>query len=310
MRHAPKLVQLFALSLLIGFVGCGGSDKGASSGTDGGAGAGGGGGATQDGAAGIDSGSLADGDLGRSDGALAGMFMPMAGAGGGGGTGGHGGAGGVGGVGGHGGTGGVGGVGGFGGAGGLGGAGGTGGLGGMGGIGGLGGEGGRGGAGGGAAATDGGSPPADGGSTDAGGAPSGPLCGAFTINVPAATVTNVGGGKTLDPTGFSGGVISSGTYVLTAVAHFGGQPYAGATQEIWGIDAAAKTLADSFVAGASSTYVGFSFTNTSASKLAGTPACSGTTATSWYYTVTGAGPGATLSTSVVGSSDVKIYTKQ
>jgi hypothetical protein len=135
------------------------------------------------------------------------------------------------------------------------------------------------------------------------------LCTAFPINAPAATITIVNSGKMIDTAAFSGGTLASGTYWLTSVSHFGAT-YTGVTQEILIVDASAKTVEDEFVSGGVSTYRGFSYTTPSATVLAGTPVCGGTTALSAFYTVTGVGPGATLSVNATASSDVKIFTRQ
>jgi hypothetical protein len=147
----------------------------------------------------------------------------------------------------------------------------------------------------------------DGGAADT--VATGALCAAFPINAPAATITIVNSGKMIDTAAFSGGTLASGTYWLTSVSHFGAT-YTGVTQEILIVDASAKTVEDEFVSGGVSTYRGFSYTTPSAAVLAGTPVCGGTTALSASYTVTGVGPGATVSVNETASSDVKIFTKQ
>jgi hypothetical protein len=148
--------------------------------------------------------------------------------------------------------------------------------------------------------------------TDGGGADTvatNALCTAFPINAPAATVTIVNSGKVIDTAAFSGGTLASGTYWLTSVSHFGAT-YTGVTQEILIVDASAKTVEDEFISGGVATYRGFSYTTPSATTLAGTPVCGGTTALSAFYTVTGVGPGATVSLNATASSDVKIFTRQ
>ena len=136
------------------------------------------------------------------------------------------------------------------------------------------------------------------------------LCAAFAISTPAATITLVNSGKMIDTDAFSGGTLASGTYWLTSVSHFGATTYTGVTQEVLIVDASAKTVEDEFVSGGISTYRGFSYATPSVAVLAGTPVCGGTTALSAFYTVTGVGPGATLSLNATASSDVKIFTKQ
>jgi hypothetical protein len=135
------------------------------------------------------------------------------------------------------------------------------------------------------------------------------LCGAFAIHAPVVTATIVDNGKAPDAAGFLGGTLASGTYFLTSVTHFGAT-YAGATQEVLVVDATAHTLGDASVVGATTTYVGYSTTFPSATVLAGAPSCGGATATSWNYWVVGTGAGSTLSLNAVGSSDIKVFTKQ
>ena len=151
----------------------------------------------------------------------------------------------------------------------------------------------------------------DAGESDATGeaaVPMGP-CAAIAINAPAATVTNLSNGKTIDIAAFTGGTLESGTYWLTSVAHFGGT-YMGTTQEILIVDATAKTFEDAFIGASGPAYQAFSYTTPTATTLTGTPIC-GTTATQGAtYSFTGSGPGATFSETATGSSDVKVFTKQ
>jgi hypothetical protein len=152
-----------------------------------------------------------------------------------------------------------------------------------------------------------------GGAADAageGGAVTSGPCAAIPINAPAAAVTNVDTGKAIDLAGFTGGALESGTYWLTSVAHFGAA-YVGTTQEIFVIDATAKTVEDAYIPTAGGpVYRAFTYAGVTATTLTGTPIC-GTTATlSAYYTFAGSGRGATFSVSPFGTSDVKVYTKQ
>ena len=158
-----------------------------------------------------------------------------------------------------------------------------------------------------------GSPDAgEGGSPDAAGeaaVPTGP-CAAITIGAPAAVVSNVNNGKTIDVAAFTGGTLESGTYWLTSVSHFGGTSYAGTTQEILIVDATAKTVEDAYVAASGPVYRAFSYTGPTATTLAGTPICGTTSTLSATYTFTGTGPGATFSANASGTSDVKVFTKR
>jgi hypothetical protein len=139
--------------------------------------------------------------------------------------------------------------------------------------------------------------------------PTAGLCAALPIDALAATVMNVNTGKAIDAAGFTGGSIGSGTYWLTSVTHFGGT-YAGPTQELWVVDATAKTLEDAYVATRGPAYAGFSISNGSPSILAVAPSCGGAAASRFNYIAAGSGPGATLSVNPEGSSDVKIFTRQ
>ena len=123
----------------------------------------------------------------------------------------------------------------------------------------------------------------------------------------AANIIN--NGKAPDAAGFLGGTLASGTYFLTSVTHFGAT-YAGATQEVLVVDATAHTLGDASVVGATTMYVGYATTFPSTTVLAGAPSCGGATATSWNYWIVGTGVGSTLSLNAVGSSDIKVFTKQ
>jgi hypothetical protein len=134
------------------------------------------------------------------------------------------------------------------------------------------------------------------------------LCSAYTIHAPVVAATIINNGKAPDVAGFLGGALASGTYFLTTVVHFGAT-YAGPTQEVLVVDATAHTLGDASVVGATTTYVGYA-TSLSAAVLSGAPSCGGATATMWNYLVTGTGAGSTLSLNAVGSSDVKVFTKQ
>jgi hypothetical protein len=161
-----------------------------------------------------------------------------------------------------------------------------------------------------AADTAGGTPDAGDDGLVADATPAAGLCTALSIDAPTATVLNVNTGKSIDAAGFSGGTIGSGTYWLTAVTHFGGT-YAGPTQEIWVVDATAKTLEDAYVATRGPAYAGFSFSiGSSGSVLAVAPSCGGAAASHFNYIAFGSGPGATLSVNPEGSSDVKIFTRQ
>ncbi len=135
------------------------------------------------------------------------------------------------------------------------------------------------------------------------------LCTPYAIHAPvvAATINNTG--ATPYMAGFLGGALASGTYYLTTVVHFGAT-YAGPTQEVLVIDATAHTLGDAAVTGTTTTYVGYATTISTANVLVGAPSCGGATATSWNYLVTGTGAGSTVSLNAVGSSDVKVFTKQ
>jgi hypothetical protein len=135
------------------------------------------------------------------------------------------------------------------------------------------------------------------------------LCGAYAIHAPVVVATIVDDGASPYLAGFLGGPLASGTYYLTTVVHFGAT-YAGPTQEVLVVDASAHTLGDASVVGTATTYVGYATTSPSATVLAGAPSCGGATATTWNYLVTGTGPGSTLSLNAVGSSDVKVFTKQ
>ena len=157
----------------------------------------------------------------------------------------------------------------------------------------------------GAAPDVGGGPDADDDGAVADATPPTGLCAALPIDAPAATVSNVNTGKAIDIAGFSGGAIGSGTYWLTSVTHFGGT-YAGPTQEIWVVDATAKTLEDAYVATRGPAYAGFLIGNASASILTVAPSCGGAAASRFNYIASGA----TLSVNPEGSSDVKVFTRQ
>jgi hypothetical protein len=143
-----------------------------------------------------------------------------------------------------------------------------------------------------------------GGAAGAGAAP-GRLCGAITIDAPAATVEVFDSGKSVDEDGFTGGVLASGTYWLTSVTHFGAA-YTGPTREIWIIDVVAKTLEDASMTGATVTVVGYTLGNASATVLFGLPSCGATAPSNWNYIA----KGGSLSINLRGSSDVRIFTKQ
>jgi hypothetical protein len=164
---------------------------------------------------------------------------------------------------------------------------------------------------GGVVTTDGGDASAPDGSTDVSVDATTPvsLCGAYAIHAPvvAATINNTGAAPYV--AGFLGGALASGTYYLTTVVHFGAT-YAGPTQEVLVVDATAHTLGDASVVGTTTTYVGYATTISTANVLVGAASCGGATATSWNYLVTGTGAGSTLSLNAVGSSDVKVFTKQ
>jgi hypothetical protein len=133
-------------------------------------------------------------------------------------------------------------------------------------------------------------------------------CPAIALYQPAAAVTNIASGKAIDVAAFTGGTLESGTYLLTSVSHFGGT-YAGATQEILSVDAAAKTIGDSYILGSADCQV-FSYTVATATTLVVTPTSGGAQPLTDYYSFVGTGSGATLSVNAAGSSDVKVFTKQ
>jgi hypothetical protein len=165
---------------------------------------------------------------------------------------------------------------------------------------------------GGTAGRDAGGPesgPADGaggasGDSEGGAPPSGP-CAAIPINTPEAQVTNIDNGKTVDASGFTGGALPSGTYVLTSVVHFGAS-YTGPTREIWVVDAAAKTLEVAALVGTTPSYISYTISNASPSVLSGVPVCGATAPSNWNYLTSGA----MLSVNPRGSNDVKLFTKQ
>lgn len=135
------------------------------------------------------------------------------------------------------------------------------------------------------------------------------LCTPYAIHAPVVVATIVNDGAAPYVAGFVGGALASGTYDLTNVVHFGAT-YAGPTQEVLVVDATAHTLGDAAVTGTTTTYVGYATTISTANILVGAPSCGGATATSWNYLVTGTGAGSTVSLNAVGSSDVKVFTKQ
>jgi hypothetical protein len=150
--------------------------------------------------------------------------------------------------------------------------------------------------------------PAEGGAAgagDGGGAARGGLCTAVTIGAPAAAVSVIDNGKTVDEDGFTGGALASGTYWLTSVTHFG-TAYTGPTREIWIVDAAAKTLEDASLTGTTATYVGYALDNASDTVLSGLPSCGASAPSNWNYVAAGS----SLSINLRGSSDVRIFTKQ
>jgi hypothetical protein len=164
----------------------------------------------------------------------------------------------------------------------------------------------------------------DGGtSSDAGASDSGVAMCTSSFAVSGANVTPQLINDSVKPgsADFSGGTLESGTYVLTGVVHHGSQ-YGGATQETLVIDVIAKTM----VIGDGNPLPGYRAYNISfpASNIVGGslsccsfpayPAYCTSVAQvpeyGWYYTFTGTGTGAQLSSSGMGSSDVQTYTKQ
>jgi hypothetical protein len=142
------------------------------------------------------------------------------------------------------------------------------------------------------------------GGTDAA---SSPLCNATGINAPVVSVTTITDGTPV-PAGstYTGGTISSGTYYLTSVTHYG-TDYTGPQKSVRTFDATAQTLRaiDSPFLQGTVSYTGFNLSNTDAHTLQGSVVCSTAQAstTTWYYTISGS----TLTMSQVGSSDVAVY---
>jgi len=133
------------------------------------------------------------------------------------------------------------------------------------------------------------------------------LCAATGINAPVVTVTTITDG-TPAPAGstYTGGTISSGTYYLTAVTHYGGQ-YGGPQKSVRKFDATAQTLRtfDSPFLQGTVLYDAFAISNADDHTLSGALLCSSTQAvsTSWYYTASGT----TITMNQVGSVDVAVY---
>ena len=142
------------------------------------------------------------------------------------------------------------------------------------------------------------------GGTDAA---SSPLCNATGLNAPVVSVTTITDG-TPAPAGstYAGGTISSGSYYLTSVTHYG-TDYTGPQKSVRTFDATAQTLRaiDSPFLQGTVSYTGFNLSNTDAHTLQGSVVCSTAQAstTTWYYT----SAGSTLTMSEVGSSDVAVY---
>jgi hypothetical protein len=145
---------------------------------------------------------------------------------------------------------------------------------------------------------------AEGSAGDGGVSPSGP-CAPIAIDTPPAQVSNLDNGKTVDATGFTGGLLASGTYLLTSVVHFGAS-YAGPTHEIWIVDAAAMALEIAALDGSTPSYISYTLTSASPAVLSGVPSCGATTPSNWNYIASGGA----LSVNLRGSSDVKLFTKQ
>jgi hypothetical protein len=165
--------------------------------------------------------------------------------------------------------------------------------------------------------TDAGQSSDTGGASDAGASPdsgdggtdatSSPLCDATGINAPAVTVTTITDGTPV-PAGstYMGGTISSGTYYLTSVTHYG-TDYTGPQKSVRTFDATAQTLraVDSPFLQGTVLYTGFNLSNPDAHTLQGSVICSTAqvSTTTWYYTISGS----TLTMSQVGSNDVAVY---
>ncbi|HVZ73072.1 MAG TPA: hypothetical protein VHJ20_11905 [Polyangia bacterium] len=118
------------------------------------------------------------------------------------------------------------------------------------------------------------------------------------LNAPFAMVTYDLQNSPPAPSTYTGGTLTSGTYYLRVVKHFGNQ-YGGPTQESWLVDATAKTIRVLTTAGA----VGVAYSNPDAHTLQGNVVCNTTgtpmTSVTWSYSL-----GQMLAVSVVDSADV------
>jgi hypothetical protein len=153
-------------------------------------------------------------------------------------------------------------------------------------------------------------------SVDAGDA--GALCTAIPISSSIVTAVDVTDGATVPPSSyFTGGVIESGTYYMTAATHYGSQ-YGGPAQQIIVIDAVAMTMemANAYPGDGGSFiyYYALPYTYPDSRTISGNAACNtgpfSITTVAEYYTFSGTGAGATITWNRVGSSDVEVYTKQ
>jgi len=133
------------------------------------------------------------------------------------------------------------------------------------------------------------------------------LCAAVTIDAPAAQVTILDNGKAIDEDAFLGGVIGSGTWVLTQVVHFGAA-YAGPTRALWIVDGTERTLEAAWLDGETATSVWYALANATPAILTGFPSCGASAPSNWNYLVTD--DGATLSVNLRGSSDVLLFSRQ
>jgi hypothetical protein len=133
------------------------------------------------------------------------------------------------------------------------------------------------------------------------------LCAATGLNAPVVAVTTItDGAPAPDGSTYTGGRISSGTYYLTNVIHYGSQ-YGGPQKSVRTFDMTAGTLreVDSPFLQGTVLYSAFDISNADDHTLSGALICSSAEAasTTWYYTATGT----TLTMSQVGASDVAVY---
>ena len=133
------------------------------------------------------------------------------------------------------------------------------------------------------------------------------LCGAIAYNAPVVQAVDVTDGSA-EPaaTTYTGGTLPTGRYMMTAVTHYGSQ-YGGGTSQIIDLDTTAKTMRIADRLNGAVTYTGLqNVVNADAHTLVGDVVCStaqGLPAQlSWSYTL-----GTKLTMSLVGSSDVKVY---